>query len=401
MQKTVKFLKHYPKRDWNTDSFVCGFEFSVTDSHLIGTAYEVETFHRLKVILSDRLMINWGLWDTDENRTSDEMLKVAYQSAEEHISTSIKSETSLEDELPALERMTTNSPKSCPYKIGNIAYPSKDIFVVDFEKASVPSFLPSPFDKDKEGFTPKSESKSLRVFLCHARVDVAAVRDLYLYLRKEGVDVWLDKEKLLPGTDWELEIRRAVETSDIVVVCLSRQFHQAGYRQKEVKLALDTAMKQPEGEIFIIPARLEVCDVPDSLRKWQWVDLFETDGSEKLISALRSRAERVGAALRSSEKEILLGHFIELGNRLRIVMLSLASRHGLSSARTTDFPNVLVFLRDTGSMEPEEFFEIDELDKLHYAIVHGEVDFKQELTPRIVNRLEKIVFLYEDLESEG
>jgi len=36
------------------------------------------------------------------------------------------------------------------------------------------------------------------------------VRGLYAHLRREGVDVWLDKEKLLPGADWEYEIRKAV-----------------------------------------------------------------------------------------------------------------------------------------------------------------------------------------------
>ena len=50
-------------------------------------------------------------------------------------------------------------------------------------------------------------------------------------------------------------------------------------------------------------------------------------------------------------------------------------------------------------MEPKEYFEIDKLDKLHYEIVHGDADYKQELTSRIVNRLEEIVLLYEDLES--
>jgi len=29
-------------------------------------------------------------------------------------------------------------------------------------------------------------------------------------LTKDGVDAWLDKEKLLPGQDWELEIHKAV-----------------------------------------------------------------------------------------------------------------------------------------------------------------------------------------------
>jgi hypothetical protein len=56
------------------------------------------------------------------------------------------------------------------------------------------------------------------------------------------VDVWLDKEKLIPGQDWELEIRKAVRESDVVVVFLSKQFNQPGFRQKEVRLALETEM---------------------------------------------------------------------------------------------------------------------------------------------------------------
>jgi formylglycine-generating enzyme required for sulfatase activity len=139
--------------------------------------------------------------------------------------------------------------------------------------------------------------RPLKVFLCHAHSDRDAVKALYTRLTKDGVDAWLDKEKLLPGADWEYEIRKAVREADVVVVCLSKQFNQAGFRQKEVRIALDEADKQPEGEIFIIPARLEECDTLESLRKWHWVDLFEPDGYEMLMRALRVRAERIGAAL--------------------------------------------------------------------------------------------------------
>jgi hypothetical protein len=61
--------------------------------------------------------------------------------------------------------------------------------------------------------------RPLKVFLCHARADRDAVRTLYTRLTtpplrfgagEDGVDAWLDKEKLLPGQDWELEIRKAV-----------------------------------------------------------------------------------------------------------------------------------------------------------------------------------------------
>jgi hypothetical protein len=146
--------------------------------------------------------------------------------------------------------------------------------------------------------------RPLKVFLCHAHADRDAVRTLYTRLIKDGVDAWLDKEKLLPGQDWELEIRKAVREADVVVVCLSKQFNQAGFRQKEVRLALDTAMEQPEGEIFIIPARLEECDTLESLRKWHWVDLFDGDGYRRLMSSLRMRAKNIGASLQIKRQVI-------------------------------------------------------------------------------------------------
>ncbi len=222
MQKTVKFLKHYPKREWN-DNFVCGFRFSVTDTHLIGTPYEVETKHKLQVTITDRLMSFWNLPGALEiEEVTDEMIKVAYQSAEEHISKLIRSGIVLESELSPLERTTENSPKSCPYKIIYITYPTKNTFVVDFEKQfSVPT------DEDSVDNT---LSKPLRAFLCHATADKPAVRVLYKRLVNDGVDAWLDQEKILPGQDWRMEIPKAVRNSDIVVVCLSKNsVNKEGY----------------------------------------------------------------------------------------------------------------------------------------------------------------------------
>ena len=95
---------------------------------------------------------------------------------------------------------------------------------------------------------------------------------------------------------------QGVREADVVVVCLSKQFNQAGFRQKEVRLALnDTAMEKPEGEIFIIPARLEECDTLESLRKWHWVDLFEDDGYEMLMRALRARADKIGVGIKNDQ----------------------------------------------------------------------------------------------------
>ena len=55
--------------------------------------------------------------------------------------------------------------------------------------------------------------RPLKVFLCHAHADRDRVHALYDHLTKDGVDAWLDKEKLLPGQDWELEISKVVRES--------------------------------------------------------------------------------------------------------------------------------------------------------------------------------------------
>jgi hypothetical protein len=138
------------------------------------------------------------------------------------------------------------------------------------------------------------EKHPLKAFLCHAHDDRAAVKALYSHLLNDGVDAWLDKENILPGQDWRQEIRKAVGESDVVIVCLSNHFKHKGYRQVEVSIALEQAALQPEGEIFIIPARLEDCETLLSLEKWHWVDLFDKNGYEKLIKSLELRAEHAG-----------------------------------------------------------------------------------------------------------
>ncbi|MCC6499695.1 MAG: toll/interleukin-1 receptor domain-containing protein [Anaerolineales bacterium] len=132
-----------------------------------------------------------------------------------------------------------------------------------------------------------NRSKQVRAFLIHAHSDQDEVHKLHQRLRRDGIDVWLDAANLQPGQDWQSEIRKAILTSDAVVVCLSRAFNkQHGYRHEELKLALDKASLLVD-EVFIIPARLEDCDMPESLRHLHRVDLFVKGGYRRLVRALR------------------------------------------------------------------------------------------------------------------
>jgi hypothetical protein len=129
-----------------------------------------------------------------------------------------------------------------------------------------------------------SESRKLRVFLCHASQDKLVVRELYQRLLAEGwIDPWLDQEKLLPGQDWDLEIEKAVESADAVIVFLSTEsVTKEGYVQKELRKVLDIALEKPEETIFVIPLRLDDCELPRKLRARQAVDYFPVDGQEQV-----------------------------------------------------------------------------------------------------------------------
>jgi len=146
---------------------------------------------------------------------------------------------------------------------------------------------------------------ALKIFLSYASPDHPVVRKLYERLVKLGADPWLDVENLLPGQDWKLEIQKALEDADVILLCLSKgSVNKEGYVQKEMRLALDRGLEMPEGAIFLIPARLEECDLPFRLRDYQWVDLFTESGMQRLIKSLNLRAERVGAKPMSADGTI-------------------------------------------------------------------------------------------------
>jgi len=134
----------------------------------------------------------------------------------------------------------------------------------------------------------KRSTQKANIFLIHAHSDREVVHKLYKRMVRDGLNAWLDAQRLQPGQDWQNEIRNALLECEVVIVCLSNGFNeQQGYRHEELKLALEKAKWVPDNDVFIIPVRLEECDMPASLRHLHRVDLFEAGGYKKLLRALR------------------------------------------------------------------------------------------------------------------
>ena len=132
-----------------------------------------------------------------------------------------------------------------------------------------------------------------QIFLCYAREDKEKVRAIHDKLKGAGFAPWWD-EDLLPGQRWENVIDEAIERSDLFLACLSVQAlsKEKAYYRKEIEKALEIADMKHERAIFLIPVRLDDCEVPKKLSAFQWVNWFEEDGFEKLVKAIEAEVER-------------------------------------------------------------------------------------------------------------
>ncbi|MFN0112976.1 MAG: SUMF1/EgtB/PvdO family nonheme iron enzyme [Blastocatellia bacterium] len=138
-------------------------------------------------------------------------------------------------------------------------------------------------------------SDKIQIFISYAREDQPRVQQLYDSLIAAGYQPWLDREHLHPGQQWEPIIKRALKGSHFVLVCLSAtSINKRGFLQKEIKQALEQAQEKLEDDVWLIPARLDDCEVPDALNHIQWVDLFDDDGFRQLLAAMEYQLRKLG-----------------------------------------------------------------------------------------------------------
>lgn len=144
----------------------------------------------------------------------------------------------------------------------------------------------------------KSEPDKPLIFLSYAKEDKARVKRIYQRLTAQRLNVWWDIADLLPGQEWEKVIVNTIKNARCVIVLLSNySVNKKGYVQKEIRVALEAAEKMPEGEIFIIPVRLDECLVPDGLTKWHWIDGFRPRELNKIILSLKTKFVQEAAKL--------------------------------------------------------------------------------------------------------
>lgn len=113
-----------------------------------------------------------------------------------------------------------------------------------------------------------------KVFISYAKEDYHFAEKLYDYLCENGFNPWLDKKNLLPGQQWDYEIKRGLREANYVILILSENsVKKRGYVQREFKLALKYYEEKLEEDIYLIPIKINKCETPDSLSSFQWIEI--------------------------------------------------------------------------------------------------------------------------------
>ena len=101
------------------------------------------------------------------------------------------------------------------------------------------------------------------VFLSYCHDNAKDAEKLHNDLIAAGESVWWDRD-ILPGQDWKMTIRQAMKDSYAVVLCLSKQTQQRTTTgiYPEALDAINAYREYRPGEVFLIHARLNDCEIP-------------------------------------------------------------------------------------------------------------------------------------------
>lgn len=136
-----------------------------------------------------------------------------------------------------------------------------------------------------------------RVFLCHSHQDREAVIRLGESLQTQGIAIWLDRDNLRGGDDWDRLIPDVIKKQvDYVVVAQSKGLAERveSYCYKEIKTALERQASFAEGIRFVIPLQLDADVLLPELTRLQSVDLTAPQGLQELAQAIQEDWSRRG-----------------------------------------------------------------------------------------------------------
>ena len=126
-----------------------------------------------------------------------------------------------------------------------------------------------------------------KVFISYVKENIEMVDRLYQELDSHGIQAWLDRNDIAPGSRWKREIRRAIQQGAFFIACFSEEYNNRNktYMNEELTIAIEELRQRPTDQAWFIPVKLNKCEIPDldigggdTLQDLHYVDLYEDWG---------------------------------------------------------------------------------------------------------------------------
>ena len=134
------------------------------------------------------------------------------------------------------------------------------------------------------------------VFISYVHQDTDTVSRLAKLLERNGINVWLDLERLTPGIRWKVAIAKAIRngTFFLSIHSVAREQRDKSYVNEELTVAIEEIRKRPINKPWLIPISLDGSSIEDrpigggeSLLDLQYCDLSDWEpGTKRLLETL-------------------------------------------------------------------------------------------------------------------
>ena len=128
------------------------------------------------------------------------------------------------------------------------------------------------------------------------------------HLSEKGLRVWLDKDELPPGQNWQPLIENGLQNSKAVAVCFGRE-GEGPWQVEEMEGALRIALRENRPVIpILLPTASRKPELPMFISNRTWSDCRNGFGDDEIagiqwgITGVNPREEKLGVAADASEK---------------------------------------------------------------------------------------------------
>jgi hypothetical protein len=141
--------------------------------------------------------------------------------------------------------------------------------------------------EDKKEQRHKEQGNRRIAFLSHSSADKPFIRQLAADLTENGIDVWLDEQRIRVGDSIPDKIAQGLAGSDFFLIGLSESSVSSPWVQKELNNALVNEVQRRK--VHILPLKLDEAPIPSIIADKKYADFSKSykAGLDSLLSSLR------------------------------------------------------------------------------------------------------------------